>query len=367
MGKKTSVGNIRKKLEMMGEKSDFAARLIAQAEYWMLRFDKGQQRRISELIEAFAPDRKNDRRALRKLKKDMLYSRMAYHVSFSQYFIFEFERLSREGRKEYVGSKEKARYTDALHESSDLFLLFRNKYKTYERFQRFYHREMIELRGEEDRERFLAFAARHPKFILKVEDASKGEGVIVKDLAAPGSESAAAVADSILGSARAYVAEEYIRQAPELARLHPSSVNTVRFVTYLKQDRVMHLFSFLRIGSGGGVIDNATSGGIAAAIDMETGIVTSPGCREDLTRYLKHPDTGAQIIGMQLPRWDELLSMVDELARVEPQQKYVGWDLALTEDGWVMVEGNDSAMMTAIQMCERRGLRKVFDAAFKAD
>ena len=113
------------------------------------------------------------------------------------------------------------------------------------------------------------------------------------------------------------------------------------------------------------MIDNATAGGLAAAIDPETGIVTSEACREDLSRMLFHPDTGVKIIGMQIPQWDDLLKLVDQLAHVVPEQRFVGWDLALTDQGWVMVEGNDNAMVTAIQMCERKGLRERFDRAFK--
>ena len=122
----------------------------------------------------------------------------------------------------------------------------------------------------------------------------------------------------------------------------------------------MHLFTFLRMGSGGGVIDNATAGGLAAAIDPETGIVTSEACREDMSRMLSHPDTGVQILGMQIPRWQELLALVDQLARVVPMQPFVGWDLALTPDGWCVVEGNYSGEFM-FQLMNGRGYRREFE------
>ncbi len=357
---------LNRKLSDLGRKSRTFAKLIAQAEYCALPFSKGLSRRLDEMIRLYlTPQEQQNHKRVRRIKKDMLFSRMYYEISFVQYFLFEFEKKSHIGRREYVGSHEKTKYTDDLHLTSDIYQIFRNKYTAFQTFQPYYRREMVQLKGESDKAAFLDFAQRHPRFILKVEDEALGNGIRIVDLHESGQSAEAAFAE-ITADGRGYLAEELIVQAPELAAVHPSSVNTVRFVTYLKEDHVMHLFSFLRMGAGGGIIDNATAGGISAAIDMETGIVTTPGCREDMSRFLCHPDTGVQIIGMQIPRWNELLTLADQLARVVPEQKYVGWDLALTKDGWVMVEGNDSAMMTAIQMCERRGLRKTFDAAFKS-
>jgi len=79
---------------------------------------------------------------------------------------------------------------------------------------------------------------------------------------------------------------------------------------------------------------------------------------------LHHPDTGIQIIGAQIPKWEELLALVEELVKIIPEQKYVGWDLALTTNGWCMIEGNDRAMLTGVQMCEQRGIRQLINQTF---
>lgn len=365
MSETGSSSKLNEALSKAGRKSRFAAKAIAQAEYLALPFSKGLNRKICTAVKTFLPESaQKDRRRVRRIKKDMLFSRMYYETDFNQYFLFDFEKKTDRGRREFVGAHEKARYTDHLHRTSTTYQIFRNKYTSYQTFREFYKRDAVQLGSEADKEAFAAFAKRHPRFILKVEDAALGSGIRIEDLGKSG-ESPEAAFDRILAEPGIHLAEELIVQAEELARIHPASVNTVRFVTYLKGDKVEHMFSFLRMGAGGGIIDNATAGGISAAIDLKTGIVTTPGCREDQSRFLKHPDTGVQIIGMQIPRWDELLGLADRLARVVPEQKYVGWDLALTPDGWVMVEGNDSAMMTAIQMCERKGLRPVFDRLFK--
>ena len=76
-------------------------------------------------------------------------------------------------------------------------------------------------------------------------------------------------------------------------------------------------------------MDNVCSGGLSAVVDTETGIVCSPGIDKLGYKRILHPDSGEQIVGFRIPRWDEAMALVKELA------------IALSKDGWVMVEGND--------------------------
>lgn len=74
-----------------------------------------------------------------------------------------------------------------------------------------------------------------------------------------------------------------------------------------------------------------------------------------------HPDTGVQLIGRNIPRWDELIRLAKELALVT-EQKYVSWDLALTDAGWVMVEANYKGQLA--QEGNRQGLRSELSRYF---
>ena len=87
-------------------------------------------------------------------------------------------------------------------------------------------------------------------------------------------------------------------------------------------------------------MDNVCSGGLSAVVDTETGIVCSPGIDKLGYRRILHPDSGEQIVGFRIPRWDEAMALVKELA-MKTEDRYTGWDIALSKDGWVMVEGND--------------------------
>lgn len=46
------------------------------------------------------------------------------------------------------------------------------------------------------------------------------------------------------------------------------------------------------------------------------------------------------MVGFTIPRWEEVVAMAKELATIVDGNRYAGWDLALTDNGWVMIEGN---------------------------
>ena len=66
-------------------------------------------------------------------------------------------------------------------------------------------------------------------------------------------------------------------------------------------------------------------------------------------------------MGFAIPAWDDLLSLAEKLAKVVPEQKYVGWDFALTDNGWILVEGNTRGQFLH-QYCEKKGCRKAIES-----
>ena len=166
-----------------------------------------------------------------------------------------------------------------------------------------------------------------------------------------------ALADEVFARYKdGFVIEELLVNAPEIRAIYPKALNTCRIPAIKNGDEVRIFHPVLRIGRGGAEIDSATAaGGIMAVVDVETGELLAA-CDESLNRYEKHPDTGAQIVGFKIPRWDEAIALVKEIATVLEGQHYAGWDLALTPDGWKMIEGNACGMFIW-QMPMNRGFR----------
>lgn len=301
-------------------------------------------------------DERKDSARVRRIRRDLWYSYLMYYCPFDEYFQFGFEQLSHEGRKGFVCDYERERLCEELTPSdSDTWAMFKNKYRTYERLSRYYGREAVRAGGDADEKEVLAFMERHPQFIVKPVDDSCGRGIFIHRASESGLS-----AGELAGQLRegSYILEELICQSRELAVLHPSSVNTVRSATFLTDHGPEILFTFLRIGQEGNVVDNGGAGGIVASIDTESGVIDSPGRTEDGRSFLFHPQTGCRIIGLQIPRWDEMKALSRELAERMPEQKYISWDFALTDRGWVIVEANCAGQFVGPQLSARQGIRR---------
>ena len=104
------------------------------------------------------------------------------------------------------------------------------------------------------------------------------------------------------------------------------------------------------------IVDNYHAGGIAAAIDLATGTLdaaTDMGLYPSLGWVEKHPISGAQIKGRVLPRWPEMLALVLRAHSHFADRAVIGWDVAFTDQGMVIVEGNAASDTDIIQRCHR--------------
>lgn len=294
----------------------------------------------------------------RALCRDLLDKYSRYQIDLYEYFYFGMGKRSAAELREYIGNREKTALTQRMNDPASKHI-FDNKAETYERFRRFYRRELCLVRAgsEEDKAAFAEFVSRHEAFVVKPIDLYFGLGV--RKVEVGGRSAAELYADITRERIYGFVAEELIVQHEATARFHPQSLNTVRFPTIRQEDGVKPWYPFLRMGKGESFVDNISSGGVAALIDPETGELLraashyAPDVRE-------HPDTHEPIIGARLPRWDEAVAMVKELAQIVPEMRYVGWDLALSDKGWVLVEGNAAAQMSTQQVLLNRGFRSEF-------
>jgi hypothetical protein len=148
-----------------------------------------------------------------------------------------------------------------------------------------------------------------------------------------------------------YILQQRIEQHPEMARLHPRSVNTVRLVTTLAGGQAGPLCAIVRIGSKGSQVDNWSVGGMAVAVDLETGrlgkyALFKPGYG---TKVDRHPETGAVFDGFEVPFFREAVRLATELHKFFYGFHSIGWDIAITAAGPVFLEGNDDWGLAAVQ------------------
>lgn len=141
-----------------------------------------------------------------------------------------------------------------------------------------------------------------------------------------------------------YVVTSYIEMHPQLKAIYPKSVNSIRMMLINRHGydpKIMQ--TYMRIGSSmTGYTDNVGYGGIAAMIDTETGRLYDPESLKDHIYYPcpTHPDTGVEISGIVVPHWDMICEKVKEICKLMPELEYLGFDVAVTEEGFNVMEIN---------------------------
>lgn len=286
-----------------------------------------------------------------------------YHWSFEEYFYFKYSELNDREKRSFVPEYEKNIFCDKANDHNQ-DMIFHNKWKTYCKFQKFFKRDVILLRDKNaiNEEFAKKFFNEHHKFIIKPINAATGRGVHVIKI-----NFLEDLDEKLVPLLKKYgpcVAEELIEQVKSLADFNSSSVNTVRVPTFrYDSNDIIIIHPFLRLGRQGNVVDNAGAGGIMGLIDPETGVVYAAS-DETCHYYTNHPDTNLEIIGFKIPQWKEAVGLVKKLAEVLPKVRYVGWDIALTDGGWVLVEGNEKGQFLW-QIPTRLGFREEYDKICK--
>lgn len=191
---------------------------------------------------------------------------------------------------------------------------------------------------------------KHPRFIVKPDNLGLGMGI---HIAEAGGENKQALFGGLLKEINenkgkseeeesSIVLEELIIQEDAFAKLYPKAVNIIRLTTVMIDGVPQYLDAWLRVGMGGYDITAANLAELYCGVDIGTGVVATDGFTELYGRYERHPDTDVLFKGYQIPGWDELLRITAEMAHVLPSVRYIGWDMALTDKGWVLVEGNEN-------------------------
>lgn len=152
--------------------------------------------------------------------------------------------------------------------------------------------------------------------------------------------------NEILTCGKMVLFESLIKQTKQMSSINKSSVNTVRLMTalYPNQD-VKIIAAFIKIGRAGSCVDNAGSGGnVDCAVDIETGELYNAlqfNSWNDVLPIEKHPDSGTQLNGLIIENWTDIKHTVMSWQSQIPYLKTIGWDVALTDNGPVIVEINN--------------------------
>jgi hypothetical protein len=204
-------------------------------------------------------------------------------------------------------------------------------------------------------------AEQYGKLVMKPIKGAMGAGVMIVSSAGAGRLAInnkvydTSALEESLRSLKQYFISEYIEQASYSRNIFPGAMNSMRILTMIdpEENRPFIAAAVKRFGTHKSApIDNNAIGGIAAAIDMDTGELSKAAqfTGKEVIWHSKHPDSGVAIEGVVIPNWAAIKEKIYSLLICFPMIKYVGWDIAEQDEGIVALEGNNHPQARLLQI-----------------
>ncbi len=293
-----------------------------------------------------------------------------YHkkgLASDEYLNFEFYKREKPFRDSFLGLNEQRYYLDFLNPKK-YYILARNKYLAHRVLEHtgirkstlycYYSPEGMFPMADDiasDCASVCGILKRKQvnSCVIKTTESSHGDNVIVvkaiefvdNDCIMHLFNGAEKRLSEILGK-EPLIFEAIVKQTTQFSSFNASSVNTVRFMTTLYPNgEAKVIATFIKIGRAGKCVDNAGGGGnVDVGVNHETGEIKYPiqfdgwGKIKDIE---KHPDSGTQLNGVMIENWNAIKQEVIRFQQAMPFCKAIGWDIAITDEGPVVIEVNE--------------------------
>lgn len=287
------------------------------------------------------------------LTLDVCFSTVVFGSALTDYFNYEFYNKSLKERGKYAVVHTQDKFYQLVNDPK-YKQTFSVKPNFLKEFSQYVGREWIYPDGK-NYDAYEAFLSRHDTFIVKPIDGLGGGGIYKAargEIGDPKEFYQKLIAERML-------LEEVIRQCDAMASLNPSSVNSIRVMTHNIDDCPTIFYSAVRIGNGGNVVDNFHSGGMGVTVDCDTGVLKGAALDKSMHRFERHPVTGTAFDGFQIPYWEEVKQMICAACRLHPEMTVIGWDVAVTDNGPILIEGNRRPGFDMVQMLDNHGAKHI--------
>ena len=288
---------------------------------------------------------------------DIIWCTIIYGASPNNYREFGFNKLNASQRKTYVTNRLSRRMIKAFNDPAYI-AIFEDKTRFAERFSEYFGRRWISTENitKDNLKEFLSCVGG--KVIFKPAGEAQGQGIKVFD-----NQNEELVWQEISKAPKAII-EEWITQHEELTKIYREAINCLRIITVFKGGKTNFLTGGMTWGNGM-KIANASASGIVSPVNFETGYLEKPAADFYGHSYERHPITGERIIGIKLPYWEETIEMLKKAAAVVPEVGYIGWDVAITPTGPIIIEGNTTPgykyYQIPIHMVDKIGNRSIYE------
>lgn len=270
---------------------------------------------------------------------DMIWCAVRYGAGYHDYSIFAFYDMNAKQRDTYV-TRLRNKKIISLCNDDNFDYVFQDKDEFSRRFGKYMKRDVLRT-DELTLENLTEFCKDKEIIFAKPNNGVSGRGI--EKLNVSDFESMEALKDYVLDPKKTFgLLEQAIVQHPDVSKLYPLAINSLRIVTLVDDNGVAHcMYCTFKMGDGGRFVDNLENGGMCVVVDRETSCLTGVAHTSRLEVLDRHPWTGIVFDGYKLPYIKEAVELCLEAAMEVKEMRHVGWDVALTVDGPCIVEGNN--------------------------
>ncbi len=329
---------------------------------WLMNKRKGTNKeRLNKMIEIMANDNHTSKF---KIKMDMYYNILTRGVGYTDYFRGDYYNLTKEEKKTFVTTKSFYKLISYLNDDKYEIVLH-DKILFNTLFKEYLKREFIDLR-ETSFDDFEKFLEKHVVVFAKDPVGYGGHGITKIKVS---KEKDLKKLYKKLLDQKQYLLEEEIIQSKEVNEINPNVVCSLRICTLYKDSKVYLVGNAFRINQDESEIIGCTND-LYFSLN-EKGKIDSNVIDDYGNVYEEHPLTHKKFKEVKIPGVKEAFDMCQKAAKKLPQVRYIGWDIAFTDKGPVMVEGNEYPGYGILQFYKLKnsheGYLKTIEAVLKEE
>lgn len=257
---------------------------------------------------------------------DIMNCKNKYQANNLDYLAFQMYKLNNKERDTIL--------TNGINEilikkynNEEYTTYFDNREQFLPKFHRYLLRDYLIISdNEESYQEFNAFCKTHPSIIAKSPN-NLSKPLIYK----PNNKTIKKIYNELLEK-KLTIIEETTKQCNELSKLHPYSINTIKFIT-LNNNIIA---AYLVIGNNKKELNNLEESGMFAPINLDTGIIDYLAIDNKGETYDKHLLTNESILWFTIPKWPRLKRFVTSLTNEVKEVKYVEWNISLDNDPYLI-------------------------------
>lgn len=292
-----------------------------------IRFDN-----MNKIIDIISKE--NNNKSKLYIKFDLFMNFLKRGVGYTDYFRGNYINLTKKEKDTFVTAKSFYRVIKTLNDE-DYIGVFENKLLFNKYFKEYIKRDFINLRTC-TKEEYEEFINNHTIVFAKNPLGEGGHGISRLDINLI--ENKEELYNRLIEN-KQYLLEEEIIQSDELNEINPNCVNSYRIITLVNNNKSYVIANALRVNQDKNNVIGCTNDLYFSF--SEDGIIDSNVIDDYGHIYTKHPLTGKDFNEVKIKDVKTAFEMCKKAALEIPEVKYVGWDVAFTNKGPVIVEGNE--------------------------